>query len=149
VIERVRALLRPGGLGVLATASANGRPHASLMAFAAGPVPDSLIVATREGTVKHRNMAENPRVSFLVDRQVGGGSRELGQVEALTLSGMVRFPGRDEAGLSAKQQLRARHPDLAGFLDDPEVAPVVIAVDSYLLAEGPGRVHFISVSEGT
>ena len=149
MLERARALLRPGGLGVLATASAGGLPHASLMAYASDTKNDLVFVATRGGTVKHRNMVENPRVSFLVDSRIGGGNRELGQVEALTLAGTVRLLDRDDDGLQAKKLLLEHHPDLAGFMDEPKVVTAAIMVESYLLAEGPGRVHFISVSEGT
>lgn len=133
---------------MLATASASGRPHASLMAYAADADGSRLFAATRRGTIKHRNMVENPRVSFLADRQTAGRTRELGGVEALTLVGTARLLTGDDETRQAKLRLTERHPDLTEFLNDPEVVIAEIMIESYLLAEGPGRVHYISKSDG-
>ena len=117
------------------------------MAYASNADGDRLYAATRRGTVKHRNMVENPQVSFLADRQTAGKTRELGRVEALTLMGTARFLTDDHETRPAKQRLIERHPDLAEFLGDPSVVIVEIMVESYLLAEGPGRVHHILKSD--
>lgn len=129
----VRAVLRDSRYAVLATES-GGQPHACLMAFV--PVRDGreLVFATYRGTRKHRNLAANPRVAFLIDHRETARLRD-GRRLALTAIGRAtEIPADEDA--SARAALRRCHRDLAGFVDDPDCVLMRLTVEWYQVVGG-------------
>ena len=63
--EDLAALIRPAGLAHVATASADGQPHASKVAVVVDG--EALVFFTMRGSGKARNLAENPRIALMWD----------------------------------------------------------------------------------
>jgi nitroimidazol reductase NimA-like FMN-containing flavoprotein (pyridoxamine 5'-phosphate oxidase superfamily) len=132
MIDEMKALLRQRTMCVLATVS-EGRPHCSLMAYAADADGSEVYLSTLRSTRKFRNIAANPAVSLLVD------TREevpRGTARALTIEGTCRTlpPGPERE--HARDRLRAAHPHLERLLNDPEVEILAVRISSFLLLKG-------------
>ena len=112
---------------VLAT-SDEGRPYASLIAFALTPDRTTVIFATPKATRKYRNMMRQRFVSILIDNR-SQTPEDLSHAEAVTLVGTAR-PVR--AGLRKTEYSKIfsdRHPQLAGFIHEPDTALVAVVIE--------------------
>jgi hypothetical protein len=141
MIDEMKALLQAKTMCVFATVS-GGRPHCSLMAYAAGEDGTEIYLATLRSTRKFRNVAENPAVSLLVDTR-----EELphDRARALTVEGacrpIVSSPERERA----RTRLSALHPHLRALLDDPGCEILSVRVTSFLLLKGITEAHRVDV----
>ena len=94
--------LAEANVAVLATVDRRGRPHAAPVWYLYEDGPDGqaeIIVATGEGSQKHRNVAANPEVTLVVDRRtlpyyavMVQGPAEIGP--PLTAEGLLRLATR-------------------------------------------------------
>jgi PPOX class probable F420-dependent enzyme len=94
--------LAEANVAVLATVDRRGRPHAAPVWYLYEDGPDGqaeIIVATGEGSQKHRNVAANPEVTLVVDRRtlpyyavMVQGRAEIGP--PLTAEGLLRLATR-------------------------------------------------------
>lgn len=141
MIERMKALLRDKDLCVLATA-AGGTPHCSLMAYVTDEDGTALFMATMKNTTKYANLSENPRVSLLVDTRDDTAGSETAATQALTVAGRCEVLEETEAASSARTRLLHRHPSLQEVLEHPDTVVLRVAIESFLLLDGPREAHF-------
>lgn len=112
---------------VLAT-SDEGRPYASLIAFALTPDRTTVIFATRKATRKYRNMRSQSSVSILIDNR-SQTPEDLSRAEAVTLVGTAR-PVR--AGAKRREYgkiFSEKHPQLITFINDPGTALIAVVIE--------------------
>jgi nitroimidazol reductase NimA-like FMN-containing flavoprotein (pyridoxamine 5'-phosphate oxidase superfamily) len=112
---------------VLAT-SDEGRPYASLIAFAFAPDRQTVIFATPKATRKYRNMRSQPSVSILIDNR-SGTPEDLSRAEAITLVGTARPIRAGARKEEYREVFREKHPRLAGFIDDPGTALMAMLIE--------------------
>jgi nitroimidazol reductase NimA-like FMN-containing flavoprotein (pyridoxamine 5'-phosphate oxidase superfamily) len=108
---------------VLAT-SDKGRPYASLIAFAFTPDRQTVIFGTPKATRKYRNIRDQRYVSILIDNR-SQTPEDLRRAEAVTLVGTAR-------PLKTEKHIRVftdKHPQLAGFIDEPGTALVAVTIE--------------------
>jgi len=128
VVERIRGLLDGQRLGVLASHS-GGRPHGSLVAFAATADLKTILFSTTRATRKYANIASDSRVALVVDDR-SNDERDFSRAAAVTASGEAREVGGDERALLLEVFL-AKHPYLKEFVSSPSAAFLKINVRSY------------------
>jgi heme iron utilization protein len=112
---------------VLAT-SDEGRPYASLVAFAFTPDSQTVIFATPKATRKYRNMRSQPSVSILIDNR-SGTPEDLSRAEAVTLVGAARPVRAGVRKEEYREVFREKHPQLAGFMDNPGTALMAVTIE--------------------
>jgi len=112
---------------VLAT-SDEGRPYASLIAFAFTPDCQTVIFATPKATRKYRNMMSQKSVSILIDNR-SGTPEDLSRAEAITLVGTARPVRAGARKEEYREVFREKHPQLAGFMDNPGTALMAVAIE--------------------
>ncbi len=126
-LKEILASFADARFAVLAT-SDEGRPYASLVAFALTSDGTTLIFATSKGTRKYRNLMRQRSVSLLIDNRPQA-FEDLSRAEAVTLVGTARpvRTGSKRAGYA--KLLCDRHPGLAHFIDEPGTALVAVLVE--------------------
>ena len=144
--EKIRTVIQEQSTCVLATASKN-RPHCSLMAYAINSSCDEIYLMTLKDSRKYQNMCENPAISLLIDTRQDTLRSNHTETMALTVSGRFDRIIKDTERERIRKELSWKHPELKGFLENPEGEPVKIIIESYLLLEGPEKAHFGAVSE--
>lgn len=112
---------------ILAT-SDEGRPYASLIAFAFAPDRQTVIFATPKATRKYRNMRSQPSVSILIDNR-SGTPEDLSRAEAVTLVGTARLVRAGARREEYRKVFRKKHPRLASFIDDPGTALMAMLIE--------------------
>lgn len=142
--DAARELLTSGGSCVLATVSAAGAPHASLMAYVCDPECREIVMASPGESRKWRNILENRRVSVLVDTRcpTAAPCDGCGSVRAVTVTGehdpvLYEAEKRRYLGL-----LGLRHERLRGIFDAPGVEVIRIRARGFQLQDGPYQTHF-------
>jgi heme iron utilization protein len=112
---------------VLAT-SDEGRPYASLIAFALTPDRTTVIFATPKATRKYRNMMRQRFVSILIDNR-SQTPEDLSHAEAVTLLGTARPVRTGSKKAEYSKIFSDRHPQLASFIGEPDTALVAVVVE--------------------
>lgn len=144
--DRLRTLLSTQRFGVLSTRQEDGRPYASLVAFAATADLTRLVFATLRTTRKHANLVADGRVAFLVDDRENRET-DLQRASALTALGSAsEARGAEHAELSGL--FLARQPEMADFLGLPDCAVMRLDVQTYLLVSRFQRVVELRVQDG-
>ena len=110
--QEVERVLADSGLAILATEGANG-PACGLLAIALAEEPRCVVFATERDTEKFRNLAQDPRASFLIDDRMSAEGRIAGTTS-------VRLDGTAAEATGARREelialLAATHPDLEDF----------------------------------
>ncbi len=144
MLEIINDLMRKKDFCVLATVG-DGRPHCSLMGFAADDDRRRIYMATLADTQKWRNLSSNPQASLLIDSRDEAGDRAA--AAALTVSGRHEPLSASEAP-AVLDRLRARLPHLAAFLSLPALEIINIRVKSLLLLQGPTDAYYHEVRNG-
>ena len=144
--QKIRALIREQSICVLATAWEN-RPHCSLMAYAANSSCDEIYLMTMTESRKYKNMCKNPAVSLLIDTRRDRLKSDYTGTMALTVSGRFHKLIDDAERERIREELSRKHPGLKDFFLNPELEPVKIIIESYLLLEGPVKAHYKTISE--
>jgi general stress protein 26 len=81
---KMQSFLESHNVGILATASKLGVPHAATMYFVIGP-NFQIHFVTRQDTTKHRNISENPQVALAIfDAASQTTVQAMGTVEEVT-----------------------------------------------------------------
>ncbi|MFZ5952869.1 MAG: pyridoxamine 5'-phosphate oxidase family protein [Candidatus Rifleibacteriota bacterium] len=130
-LKIVKCLLSQQKVGVLATVNAEGRPHTSIVGFAASEDLKNLYFGTPRATLKFRNLLVNANVSLLIDNRQNL-STDFGEAAALTCSGCASCSG-EEPDQNGLRLLLEKHPELAGFFHSPTCRIVRIAISRYNL----------------
>ena len=96
--EKQRAFLQAPRFAVAATISTDGLPHQTVVWYALDG-DDELVVSTPRGSLKHRHLLRDPRLSLCVEE----GFRYV------TVSGRVRIEEEPEAARELYGQIAARY----------------------------------------
>ena len=140
-MEKMKSLVRNHDTCVLATTS-KGRPHCSLMAYAADDACGEIYMVTPRTTSKYRNLMDNPHVSLLIDTREEHPGKRRPEAQALTIEGEVR-PIQDKGKqLSAEARLTATHPYMKDFIENEDAEVISIKVVSFLLLEGLSDAYY-------
>ena len=138
----ILGVLEQNRFAVLAT-QRDGQPHASLMAFTPLDGLRLLAFATYRDTVKYASLRKDGRVAMLIEDRAGDTSRPDGRLVLTALGEAVETPEEDRQALIAKH--RARHPDLAVFLDSPDCELVRVVVRAYQVVGGIDDVSWYEI----
>lgn len=128
LLHRLRTLLESQSLGVLATCS-EGRPHGSLVAFAATDDLEQVLLATNRATRKFAQIAANPAVALVIDSR-SNREEDFHQAVAVTVIGDAAEAGGTERADLLPVYL-AKHPHLRDFVNSPNCALVKVVVERY------------------
>jgi general stress protein 26 len=145
MLEKMKALLRENSLCVLATCSEN-KPHCSLMTYVTDEQAEAIHTVTLNTSRKYSNIAQNSRVSLLVDSRVNDGS-EAGSIKALTVSGVSSLVKDETEKAAILTRIGQNHPHLRDLVLNPDAEIITIDVECFLLLEGPTLAHFVEVSK--
>lgn len=132
-LEAMLALVRDQDMCVLATAQ-GGRPHTSLMAYAAADGGRALYMVTQSDSAKFANIQANAEVSALIDTRIEDRSQRYA-TRALTVHGSCRRLGGD-AAREALSALTAAHPHLADFAASGTAVALELRVRDLQLLSG-------------
>jgi hypothetical protein len=112
------------------------------MSYVTDPSCDTVIMATLKHSTKFENIAENPRVSLLVDTRDSRGRGDHGSVQALTVAGEIEIEPDETRDAEARARLLERHPLLRAILEDPDSVLLYVRIESFLLLDGPTHASF-------
>ncbi len=112
--------------GVLAT-SDQGRPYASLIAFALTPDYRTLVFATPRATSKYRNICNQSAVSILLDDCLQQAA-DLGSAQAITLLGTAKEIETAAQKARYRSVFVTKHPELAPFIGQPDTALIAVNI---------------------
>ena len=141
MLDQMKRLAREKDLCVLATVS-DGKPHCSLMAYAAADDASEIYMVTHKQTKKYRNLMENPAVSLLIDTREDHPGPDRLKARAMTVSGICEGIKEEGKRSFVRARLLERHPHLRSFLDHPDAELLCIRVSSFLLLDGLTDLHF-------
>jgi len=144
MLEKMKALLKGNSLCILATCSEN-RPHCSLMTYVTDEQGEAIYAVTLKTSRKYRNIAQNPNVSLLVDSRLNDGI--IGSIKALTVSGVCSLVRTETKKAAILTRIGQNHPHLRDLLLHPDAEVIAIAVESFLLLEGPTQANFVELAK--
>ena len=121
---------------VLATVEPCGRPATYLMAFCASPDLQYVYVATHTAARKATNMNAEPRVSLLWDNRTGNLADHSAGVLVTANGVAARMPAHSNETTEAVESLLSKNPNLAGFLDTPDIGLYEIQMGAFEVVEG-------------
>jgi len=139
VPDRLRHLLASQALAVLATQD-RGRPHASLVGFAATDDLRHLVFVTPRASHKFAHLKADDRAAMLIDNRTHRAS-DFTDAMAVTARGRAREVAPKQGSPLLDLFLR-KHPQLEGFATSPDAALVVLDIDAYRVV-----THFQDVTE--
>jgi len=142
MLEAIKTLIRSQKSCVLATAVDN-RPYCSLMGYVAEEDCRHIYLLTRRDSRKYRNLVQNPSCSLLIDSRSRQEDRALAQ--ALTIEGACTMVDDKSRAAAITARFNRTHPHLKGFCEDPDAVLLDVAVDCFLLLDGPHAAHFEAV----
>lgn len=127
----VKEMLSGQKFCVLATQK-QGQPYGSLLAFAETDDLKQLVFATNRDTRKFSNLISEPRVALVIDSR-SNSDADLRNAVAITALGPAHETTGGEREYLAGVYL-GKHPELAQFVDSPDVAVCAVAVGDYVIA---------------
>lgn len=126
VSERLRGLNGVEPFGVLATQE-EGRPYASLVAYALSPDLRTVVFATPKNTRKYKNIIKADEVALLVDSR--SQDSPIMEAEAITITGRAKPLRKGRERNEMMDIYLDKHPDLKGFVESPTTALVALRID--------------------
>lgn len=142
MLAEMKQLVKEKGICVMATLG-GGKPHCSLMAYAANDEGTEIYMATLRSTKKFRNLTENPAVSILIDTREEASHR--GGARALTIEGVLVRPEDDRQKRSARDRLLLTHPHLEEFVTNSDCEILCVKIQSFLLLKGLTEAYFAAI----
>jgi len=143
-LEKMTSLVRSHDTCVLATVF-EGRPHCSLMAYAADDACGEIYMATSRTTSKFRNLLGNPHVSLLIDTREEHAGPARPEAKALTVTGEFDPIHEGAKRRSVEARLTAAHPYLKDFMARENAEVFSVKVTSFLLLEGLSNASYEEV----
>lgn len=143
VKEELRGLFVSQPLAVLST-SDDGQPYCNLIAFAPDDDIAGLIFATVRATRKFANMANDSRVSLLIDNRSNQVS-DFRDAMAVTVTGRASELSREEKGRYLKLFLD-KHPYLQDFVMSPGCALMRVQVERYYIVKRFRNVMILTLT---
>lgn len=126
----IRDLLDSQHLAVLST-QRDGKPYASLVAFAATPELDRIIFLTPVTTRKYENLVAGPHAAFLINDSLNQ-MEDIYQATAVTATGtMIDITETEKKAL--QDLYLKRHPHLASFASAATTALVCVQVSRFFM----------------
>jgi len=138
VRQEVSWMLETQRVGVLATFD-GGQPYTSLMAFVPQAGRGSLLLVSRRNSRKYRNLTAHPQVALLLDNRTQP-LEDFMTVTAVTAVGAVCEVGGEEEE-SGRRRFILRHPEMEGFVRDPECALFRLQVAEYIVVTAFEEIH--------
>ena len=123
-------LLAAQKLAVLAT-QGDGKPYASLVAFAVTEDLRHMLFTTSRETRKYANLASNPSVALLIDNR-SNTEADFEEAMAVTVIGKAKDAGPRERKRLLDVFL-AKHPKLEKFASAPTTALIKVTVDKFII----------------
>lgn len=128
--DRLATLLGTQQLGVLST-QCQGKPYASLVAFAATEDSKDLLFATTRSTRKYANITSDSRVAMLIDNR-SNQTGDFHSAMAVTATGKAGEVEPHEKEVYLQIYLE-KHPHLKDFVSAPSCALLRIRIETYVL----------------
>ena len=128
VPDRLKQLLSSQALAVLATQD-RGRPHASLVGFAATDDLKHLVFVTPRASHKFAHLKADDRAAMLIDNRTHRAS-DFADAMAATARGRAREVAPKQGSPLLDLFLR-EYPQLEGFATAPDTALVALHVEAY------------------
>ena len=117
-------------------------PYLNLVSFAMADDMKILIFVTKRKTRKYRNIMGNNTISILIDNRNNQPS-DISDAVAITILGtVIDDPDHDNR---LKNLFLSRHPHLRSFIEDPEIAIMVVTVGEYILATFNNVQRFVTL----
>lgn len=105
--ERARAFLEERRFAVLATINADGTPHLSTMWYSLEG--DTILMNTKAGRIKDRNMRRDPRISVCFEEGYSyvtiSGTVEMIDAQEIAQAGIFKLATRYDGAESAREQM--------------------------------------------
>lgn len=115
---------------VLATDSGR-QPYTSLVAFALSEDAKGVIFATPRKTSKYQNIMKNRKVSLMIDTRSNAAKGYM-QSEAVTILGTASPLRKGKRRDELCKIFTNKHPELAGFVNAPSTALILISINKAL-----------------
>ena len=128
---------------VIATNNEN-IPYTNIVAFATSEGFGNILFATRKDTTKYLNLLNNPCVSILIDNRKNLTS-DIKNARAVSAEAEVK--GIKENKEKYKELLRKKHPELAGFLNEPNCELFMLEVKKYFYVDNFDKKHTIKMNQ--
>lgn len=139
--KEIRALAASQDVLVLATC-AQGRPHTSLMAYAAEEDARTFYMVTRTDSRKWSNVTANAEVSLLIDSRTTDFPHNRQGALALTVSGRAAPVTEEDTLHRAKKMLFSRHPGIETFAEGGESVVFLVRASGFLLLDGIAKARY-------
>ena len=120
---------------VLATVHRDNAPATALMAFAAIPNLQTIVLATPLAARKAQNMLERPAVSLLWDNRTGNAS-DHGNGLLVTASGSAALVKNSETAMA---HFLSKNPEMSKFLESDGVGLFEVSIRTYEVVHGYDR----------
>jgi nitroimidazol reductase NimA-like FMN-containing flavoprotein (pyridoxamine 5'-phosphate oxidase superfamily) len=146
MLDRMKALVLSKDSCVLAT-SAGDKPHCSLMVYVADDQCREIFMVTHRKGTKYANLKQNPNVSLLIDTREEHQGENRPKALALTVNGTFTEIEDPRQITAVGEQLMNRHPHMADFMSDDQVAVFAVKVGSFLLLDGLTQSHFRTLDD--
>ena len=134
----IRDLIKLNNVCVLATVS-EGKPHCSLMSYAADIDSREIYMITQRETKKYRNLEGNQSVSLLIDTRQTDSKN---QIKALTITGTFQSSIDENKKSNIKISLLKINPNLKEFIDDPSSEIIIVQVKAVQLLDDIKESYF-------
>lgn len=144
LIQQLKELFSGQQLAVLSTHE-HGQPYGNLVAFTATQDMKSLFFATTRATRKFGNIADDPRVSMLIDNRSNQAS-DFHDAMAVTATGSAEEVMGQEKGAFLRPYL-TKHPHLEDFVMSPTCALMRVEVDRYYVVSHFQHVVVLNMKE--
>ena len=106
-------------------------PYLNLVSFTMVDDMKTLIFVTNRNTRKYHNILRNNAISLLVDNRTNQPS-DISNAVAITLLGTANVDPDNSSGF--KDFFLSRHPHLKQFVEDKEIALVLVTISEYIIA---------------
>jgi general stress protein 26 len=118
-------------------------PYTNIVAFAASQGLGNIFFATKSDSTKYFNLLNNPCVSILIDNRKNLAS-DIKKARAVAAEAEAK--GIKENKEKFKELLRKRHPELSGFLNEPNCELFKLEVKKYFYVDNFEKKHTITIN---
>ena len=141
ILMKIKELLDKQKYAVIATQKDNV-PYTNLVAFASTEGLGSIFFATRRDTTKFLNMLNNPCVSILIDNRKNLASDIK---NATAVSAEAEAKGVKKNKEKFKKMLKDKHPELVGFINEPDCELFELEIKKYYLVDKFNNKNILSM----
>lgn len=143
-LDTIDRIIKENWLCSLATTSGE-IPHCSLMGYVSDTSLRNLYLITRPGSIKYKNIRNNPNVSILIDNRVVLKEDPFG-VRALTVFGKARVVEDDIFAAEIKDRILTQRPFLESLASDGNAQIIEVELKNVIMARGPSDAVYSDFS---